>query len=504
MKLNQIALAVAALAAAPAAFALTPADLDSDTVRLWLSGASATANGVFKGALTLCAGMEYKDAQNVIHTNPGTLDAHMYLEKTGASAIEPGNGGGDRVAYTCTIGTDDGRAGSLEGRKVAIYQTYEGGSFNAYAPHLTIAGDGNANLPGTLQRISNIEGLGAAGQCANAAATNVTVNVSGVNNTIGKYTNCARTNVVFSGGQSQRAAVTDAPDRPEGGFSDTEYLINKLNLGIATDLSALGNEVQSNIGQAWGLAVSYPLYAQLQKNQGLVATTAADGETCDGVYGAGACQPKLSQGDYTSVVWDSNKTYLDGSFFGGAAGSKLNLARRVNTSGSQSASNLFFLNKPCAQGEAGGSLNPAPAGSYNGGKFVVTENSGTGDVKTKLTAATNAGEFGIGVVSMENVPGTSDKWAYVKLNGIAPNSDAFQRATSLGGDYTFWYETVAFTAATAFPEGSDLIGAVNASLGNPAISDLTGLFVNGLAGATGDNVSKLFRGGNSCSPIQHN
>ena len=64
--------------------------------------------------------------------------------------------------------------------------------------------------------------------------------------------------------------------------------------------------------------------------------------------------------------------------------------------------------------------------------------------------------------------------------------------------------TVAFTAATAFPEGSDLIGAVNASLGNPAISDLTGLFVNGLAGATGDNVSKLFRGGNSCSPIQHN
>jgi len=166
MKLNQIALAVAALAAAPAAFALTPADLDSDTVRLWLSGASATANGVFKGALTLCAGMQYKDAQNVIHTNPGTLDAHMYLEKTGASAIEPGNGGGDRVAYTCTIGTDDGRAGSLEGRKVAIYQTYEGGSFNAFAPHLTIAGDTNANLPGTLKRISNIEGLGAAGQWA--------------------------------------------------------------------------------------------------------------------------------------------------------------------------------------------------------------------------------------------------------------------------------------------------------------------------------------------------
>ena len=504
MKLNQIALAVAALATAPAAFALTPADIDSSTVRLWLSGASATANGVFKGALTLCAGMEYKDATGATHTNPGTLDAHMYLEKTGATALEPGNGGGDRVAYACTVGTDDGRANSLEGQKVVIYQTYEGGSFNAYAPHLTITGDTNANLPGNLQRISNIEGLSASGKCAAAAATTAVVNVSGVNNNIGKYTNCGKTTVTFTNGQALRSAVTDAPDRPEGGFSDTEYLINKLNLGIASDLSTIGGEVQSNIGQAWGLAVSYPLYAQLQKNQGLIATTAADGEACDAVYSTGACQPKLSQGDYTSVVWDSNKSYMSGAYFGGAAVSKLNLARRVNTSGSQSASNAFFLGKPCAQGEAGGSLNPTAAGSYNSGKFVVTENSGTGDVKTKLTAATTAGEFGIGVVSMENVPGSSDKWAFAKLNGIAPNSDAMQRASAVDGDYPFWYETVAFTAATASPEATDLIGAVNASLGNPTISDLTGLFVNGLAGATGGNVSKLFRGGNSCSPIQHN
>jgi hypothetical protein len=506
MQLKQIVLALAAVAAAPAAFALTPAQIDNDTVRLWMSGASATANGVFKGSMTLCQGMSYKDAQGVTHTNPGSIDAHFYLEKSGASAIEPGNGGGDRVAYACTINTDDGRAGSLEGKKVVIYQTYEGGSFNTYAPHLTIAGDTNANLPGNLQRISNVEGLGASGQCAAGTATDVTVNVSGIDNTLGKFTNCARTTVTFTNGQAQRADVYKAPDRPEGGFSDTEYLMNKILLGITTDLSAIGSEVQSNIGQAWGLAVSYPLYYQLQKNDIAASLIAA---TCDDApYTAAApnltaaCQPNLSQGTYTSMVWDSNKGVMSGEYFGGAAGSKLNLARRVPTSGSQSASNIFFLNNPCAQGEAGGSLNPTRAGTYNGGKFVVTENSGTGDVKTKLTNATNASEFGIGVVSAENVPGSSDKWAFVKLNGIAPNADAKQRASSINGQYTFWYETVAFFPSQASTESVDLLNAVNGSLGNPAISDLTGLFVNGLAGASGDNVTKLYRGGNSCSPIQ--
>lgn len=500
MKMTKIALALATLVAAPSAFALTPAQVDGTTARLWLSGASAPTASVYKGALTLCAGMQYKDALGVSHTNPGTRDAHLYLESASAGKL-PG-GAGDRMAYTCTVDTDDDRAGSLENQKVVVFHTVEGGSFNYVTPHISIFGEVNPNLPGNLKRTANIESLSATGKCAAGAAENVSVDLSGLPNTVGVYRGCSTTTVNFTAGQALRADVYQAPDRPEGGFSDTEYMINKLNLDVTTELGDIGSEVPTNIGQAFGVAVSYPLYAQLQKNDGIITTTAADGEACDGVYAAGPCQPNLPSQRYTSIANKDNIGGVDGSLFGGAAGTKVNLARRAITSGTQSASNLRFLNKPCAIGVAGGALNPARAADSTA-TVVVTESSSTGGVKTVLTTATNAGEFGLGVVSMENVPsgsGTDGKFAFVKLNGTSPNSDAKQRANAMDGSYDMWYELVAFTAYTAFQEGIDLIAATNTSLGNPGITDLTGLFITPAAGVTGSNVGKGYRSGNSCQP----
>lgn len=498
MKMTKIALALAALAAAPSAFALTPAQVDGTTARLWLSGASAPTASVYKGVLTLCAGMQYKDALGVTHTNPGTVDAHIYLEKTTAGAL-PGSAG-DRMAYACTVSTDDLRAGTLEGQKIVVYHSVEGGSFNYVAPHITIAGEVNANLPGTLQRTSNIETLAATGKCAAGAAENVTVNISGKDNTVGVYRGCSTSTQTFTAGQVLRASVYENPDRPEGGFSDTEYLINKLNLGVTTDLGAIGSEVPTNIGQAFGVAVSYPLYAQLQKNDGIIA---ADGTgACAGVYAAGPCQPNLPAQRYTAIANIDSIAGKDGSLFGAAAGTKVNLARRTPTSGTQSASNLRFLNKPCSTGTAQGALNPARAANSTA-KVVVSESSSTGGVKTVLTTATNAGELGLGVVSMENVPsgtGTDGKWAFVKLDGVSPNSDSMQRANAMDGTYSMWYELVAFTASTAFSEGIDLIAATNASLGNPGITNLTGMFITPVSGMTGSNVGKGARIGNSCQP----
>jgi hypothetical protein len=178
----------------------------------------------------------------------------------------------------------------------------------------------------------------------------------------------------------------------------------------------------------------------------------------------------------------------------------LQFHRRAITSGTQSTANLRFLNKPCATGEPGGALEPSRAANSTA-RVTVTENSSTGGVKTGLTNATNAGEFGMGWVSMENIPvAGTDKWAFVKLDGVAPNADAFQRQTAMDGDYSAFYELVAFTAHTAFPEGVELIAAVNTSLGNPGITNLPGLFITSLAGATGSNVGKVSRAGNSCQP----
>lgn len=513
MKLNQIALAVAAVCAAPAAFALTPAQVDGSTVRLWLSGASAPTASVYKGVLTLCQGMQYKDATGASHTNPGTIDTHLYLESATAGKL-PG-GAGDRMAYTCTVDTDDDRAGSLEGQKVVVFHTVEGGSFNYVTPHISIAGEINPNLPGNLKRTANVEGLAAAGQCANGAAESVSVNISGLANTVGVYRGCATFTQTFTAGQALRADVYQAPDRPEGGFSDTEYLINKLNLDVTTDLSAIGSEVPTNIGQAFGVALSYPLYYQLQKNDiasGKIAATCDDAPfSATSPNLTSACQPNMAASTYTAIANIDNIGVVDGTLFGAAAtppgtSGKIQLERRAITSGTQSASNLRFLNKPCATGVAGGALNPARTANSTA-KVDVAENSSTGGVKTGLTNATNAGEFGLGVVSMENVPvAGTDKWAFVKLDGVSPNftatgaADAKQRANAMEGSYSMWYELVAFTANTAFMEGQELISAVNTSLGNPGITDLAGLFITPVAGVSGSNVGKTARIGNSCQP----
>lgn len=534
MKLNQIAIAVAAMAAAPA-FALTPAQVSGAT-QLWITGASAPTNSVFQGAMTLCEGMSYKDSAGNVQTNPGTLNVHLYLESTGA---EPGKSSGDRVAYACKVGTYDTRAGTLEGQNVVIYHTVEGGSFNAYSPALKLAGDTNANLPTSLSRITEVADLSATGKCAAGTPTNMLLTVSGVvNNNVGttttpvagtaiqRWNSCNDT--TSTGGTNKgltkvtlatpttaatvNVAGDAAPTNSIGGFSDTEYPINKLNLDVDTDLSAIGGEVATNIGQAFGVAVSYPLYFQLQKNDialGKIAATCDDAPSTSSAPNlTGACQPNMAASTYTFVANKDSISGVDGTLFGAAAtppgtSGKIQLERRAITSGTQSASNLRFLNKPCATGIVGGALNPAVTSTA---KVDVALNSGTGDVKKGLTNASNAGEFGLGVVSMENLPG-SDKWAFVKLDNVSPNfnadgsADAKQRANAIEGSYSMWYELVAFTATTAVgTDGEALISGINTSLGNPNITDLTGLFITPVAGVSGANVSKTARAGNSCQP----
>ena len=135
MKLNKITLALAVMASAPAAFALTPGQIGSDTIRLWLSGASAPTAAVYKGVLSLCRGVQYKNSLGETLVNPGVLDAHIYQECGNTSTVLPGgscsssgglNSSNDRMAYSCTVETQDGRAGALEGQKVVVYHTVSG------------------------------------------------------------------------------------------------------------------------------------------------------------------------------------------------------------------------------------------------------------------------------------------------------------------------------------------------------------------------------------------
>ena len=107
------------------------------------------------------------------------------------------------------------------------------------------------------------------------------------------------------------------------------------------------------------------------------------------------------------------------------------------------------------------------------------------------------------MVSAENTPAptaTADRWAFVKLDRVSPNSDAQQRAEAMDGSYNFWYELAAFTAggsvSPASASGTALIAAVAGTLGE---SDLKGIFATPVAGSSGPT-SKGARLGNSCQP----
>jgi hypothetical protein len=515
MKLRQIALAAAVVAAAPA-YALTPAQAVGAT-QLWITGASAPTNSVFQGAMTLCRGVSYKDASRPVAatiTNPGALDVHMYLESTG---LEPGKSSGDRVAYACTVETADGRGGALEGQTVVIYHTVEGGSFNAYTPALRAVGETTPFVPSTLRRITEVADLGAG--CGTQGAGNgvaTAVTISGVVNNIQRYNSCATTTVTLPTPAVPAGAVNVAgdtgPRQSAGGFSDTEYLINKLNLGVDNSLDAIGSEVNTNIGQAFGVGVSYPLYYQLQQNDiaaGNLAATCDDAPfTATAPNLTAACQPNLAAATYSAVASASTSSGVTAATFGGSAAGVVNFARRAPTSGTQSASNLRFLAAPCARAEAGGQLNPTRS-TDSTATLVVTEQSGTGGVKSALNAATGAGQFGLGIVSMENTPAptaSADRWAFVKLDGVSGNSDSFQRANAIAGSYPFWFELAAFTSTApgAPAAGADLVAAINASLQNPNLTNLKGLFLTPLSGADAavdSNATAFTRFGNSCQPL---
>jgi hypothetical protein len=480
MKLNQIALAVAAACVAAPSFALTPADIDVNTVQLWLSGATAPTASVYKAVVALCA-------DNDANGQPDDLHTYVSGNTSGADAIPGKTLAGKFAAYACTMGP---LAGSLDGVKTVVYHTFDGGSFEAYTPHLYVAGEVNPLVTSTLKRLKDI-----------TAGSSTCTLLTGATDPANTYVNCGNVSVALAANVDQFST----PTLPAGGYSDTEYTLNQLNLGISKSLSDIGTEAPTNVGQGFGLAVSYALYAELQKAQGIIATTALNGEACDGVYAAGPCQPTINRQKYSSLVSAGGVTNKDGSLFGAAAGSVIKVERRVGTSGTQSSSNAFFLNTPCASGLAGGGLTPAgtnTAGttSYNGGKALINSNNGSGDVKGKLTAASTAGELAIGVLSLENVPSASEKFAFVKVNGVSPNTDVKQRQTAIDGDYEFWYELVAFTANSAPSEAADLINGTVIALGDPSITDLTGLFVTKAAGVAGANVSNGFKFGNACSP----
>ena len=477
MQVKQLILAVAATLAAGSVIAapVTPAQIgqarSAGTLQeTWISGASAPTFNIFRGFELGC------DANSV----------SLFSNSSSDTSVRPGSLG-NYAAYACTRG----------GVVSVVYHTVFDGSLNAYAPHVS----------GTqLQRLRRLE---------NASCAVATSAFPGHVN----YKSCTLVNP---------AATPDgAIAKPAGGFSDVEASLFGL------DVAAAGTEVEANVGQTFGVAVSIPLYRALQVAQGIYATVAA-ANTADAAFSP-ANAPNISSAQYSSIVARESGYQTDWSPLVGeaqGAGKRVQVERRVASSGTQASSNAHFLKSPCSEGAA---ANLAPAAATDSTpSFVVTEHSGSGNVKTALTARGNDtnvnNRFAIGVLSMENnwrsetAPANAG-YRYLKLDGVHPEAGSvdangngtadgieFARNTAINGDYGFHIEMRSFVANTADAFGAELIPAITSALGNPAnCSDVPrGLTLNPLGGAacsTGSSselavVAKGTRFGNNCAPQQ--
>lgn len=470
-KMNKMLLAVAAtlLASQAVAAPVTPANIASARANnklqeTWISGASAPTFNVFQGFVAGC------DANSVSTFN---TDASL-------TALRPGSAG-DYLAYACTRG----------GKVSVVYHTVAGGSFNAFAPHVPNDVDGDGTVGTTkLDRIKKIDSNTCVLQSGTFALTNQSA--------ITSYGSC--TTVVPANNPDGAIA------KPAGGFSDVESAL----FGV-TDTSTYGTEGEALIGQVFGVAVSINLYRALQVEQGIypdVATAAANDSSFDP-----AKAPSVSSAAYASLVTGNTASWSillpnDSS----ANAGKVNIARRVPTSGTQASSNAYFLKNPC-NGDPSllGKLFPVSAADSTS-DFVVTEGSGTSDAKKKLTTS----QYAIGIISLENNWRTESKtdrngYRFVKLDGIHPEApiagsgaavDDKARYTAAQGNYPFHMEMRTFVANSADTFGASLINQIKSTFGTLACSDIPrGLTLNPLSGSSctpGQVVSRVTRSGNNC------
>ena len=471
-KFNKVCLAVAATLFAGQVFAAPVTQSQIDNARgkgalneTWISGASAPTYNVFQGFAAGC------DANTLAVFNNGSATA---AAKPGSSAA------GNFLAYACTRG----------GVTSVVYHTTDGGSFNAYAPHIPNDVDGDGVFGTT-----NLRRIGKLGSNAGCVAQTGTLSLPG-QTAIPSYKSCA---IV-----TPATAADGATVKPAGGFADVEAGL----FGVSVE--GYGVEANANVGQVFGIATSTALYRAMQVAQGIYASVAAANAADPDYLPANA--PSISRAQYASIV---SGTAADAGLLVPGSTAALSLARRVPTSGTQASSNATFLRNPC-NGDPSilGALAPVGAADSTP-TLIITEGSGTGNAKTALSTT----GFAIGVLSLENnwrTDTSSNGYRYIKLDNVHPEApvagsgqtvDASARYTAAQGQYDFHMEMKSFVSnAAAGTFGETVINEIVGAFAGLDCADVPrGLTLNPFAGSSctiGTVVAKGSRNGNNCQAQQ--
>ena len=144
-----------------------------------------------------------------------------------------------------------------------------------------------------------------------------------------------------------------------GGALDVQP--NTFPLALLAGLTVPASPPTLGVAQAFGVAVSQPLYVAMYNNQ-LAAGSATVSKPIPLSCGAGnaltttdriECIPTVSKGQMAAIMADApfnTPNNIGAAFLGGAAvsGTELGYARRVDTGGTQAAAQNYFLGNVCS------------------------------------------------------------------------------------------------------------------------------------------------------------
>ncbi len=188
----------------------------------------------------------------------------------------------------------------------------------------------------------------------------------------------------------------------------------------------------------------------------------------------------------------------------------LTLVRRVDSSGTQSASNIFFANNVCGSAGYFGALSPlSSVGCQPRRASISSKNRVTGGVRTALTG-TNTDGYAIGVMSLENVPSAAaTSYRYVKIDGVSPNFNADRHCRCQDAQRVCFRQLPLrcrndrHVSHTRHRQSrKSLANTIVTGLTDSTKHDLVGLaYLDGTPYTAGGKASRVTRIGNNCKPL---
>jgi hypothetical protein len=273
--------------------------------------------------------------------------------------------------------------------------------------------------------------------------------------------------------------------------------------------------------QGFGLAVNWAMYKALQDAQVTAGTLASSCTVDDASRILPSCQPNVRSTDYATLVKATGTKTA--AIFGltvsteAPASTKLTLVRRDDASGTQSASNIYFLNNPCNTATTLGGGVPVLDTESSNDNFAMTKKATSGLVRTALDGTATAG-YAIGAAGLQARAIAANTWNFVKINGMSPNVSptgasgtflASGREAFAKGDYNFAMTAYGIFSSTFNNTSTDKGNLINKSIA--AIKDSTRNNVAGIAYIDGASELTWLKqalvnrvGGNNCAPLVRN